>query len=234
MKITSFLVVAGLVLASVAGQQGNSSDKISRFIYDRCRVYSTDASAYDDIKTHLGQFGDYLSYAASLLPNGKEQFCNDERPTLARLAAQLAHDVKPCLPKDEKYLPKFMVESFTSFLDFVCSQRTIENFFSTQGADCRQNLKLNQEGQQVGNCFTKLFARFSDVVRKDDLCLDLKASKKCFSEAIARSCPDFAAFESLNNRFFQAIRKPCNSAISIGFSSVLLLLASFTSTKLFS
>lgn len=165
----------------------NSSEKLSNFIYDRCRVYSTDASAYDDIKAHLGQFNDYLQYAASLLPNGKEQFCNDERPRLAHLSKQLAHDVRYCMPKDEKYLPNFMVDSFTSFLDFVCSQRTIESekflildhfwlrsitdFFSTQGSDCRQSLKSNQEGQQVGNCFSKLFARFGDVVKKDDLCL---------------------------------------------------------------
>ena len=40
---------------------------------------------------------------------------------------QLAKDMQPCFPKDEKYLPKFMYESFTSFMIFVCKEKNMES-----------------------------------------------------------------------------------------------------------
>jgi hypothetical protein len=235
MHIVGLIFVAGVVLKSAAAaQESNGTNKLDRFVYDRCRKYSTQASAYDEIREHLGQFTDYLKYTASLLPQGQEQFCKDEKGRLISLFANLVRDLKPCFPKEEQYLPKFMHESFIAFMFFACADGNIKNFFSSQGADCRRALKVNQAGNEVSNCFDSLFGRLDDVVRKDDLCRDLESAQKCFGMAIARSCPNFAGYESLNKKFFHAIRKPCNSDVSFGAGSLVLLISAYISTKILS
>ncbi|KAJ3643159.1 hypothetical protein Zmor_025885 [Zophobas morio] len=113
---------------------------------------------------------------------------------------------------------------------FVCKEKNIENFFSSQKRDCESQ----QAGHEGRNCFRKFFARFSDVVKKDDLCMDLKFTTTCFDEALAKNCPDFAGYQSLIAKFFKAIREPCDSAVTVGAGSVILMIIAFISTKTFS
>lgn len=100
-----------------------SDSKVQAFFANRCRLYSLNSAAYDDLQNHLNKFLSYLQYSTNLLPNGKQQFCEVEKDKLNNYMKSLARDMSPCFPNNEKYLPNFFYESFSSFLHFLCDNR---------------------------------------------------------------------------------------------------------------
>lgn len=122
---THYICFLGIGVYDVVGAPEEAPqqppNKFEQFLYNRCRQYSSDASRYDKTQDKLSRFTEVLNYGIGLLPQGKEQFCNDEKPRLKEGISELTSDVKYCFPKEERYLTNFINESFVEFLNFLCS-----------------------------------------------------------------------------------------------------------------
>ncbi|KAJ3625711.1 hypothetical protein MTP99_016259 [Tenebrio molitor] len=218
------LVLGVLLDVVVALQVPEGVNKTEKFIYDRCKN-NTDAATLKKVQKTLTDF-----YEAS---KNVQNICPDKKNQLVQRMEDFAVVIQPCFASpEEKYLPTFLDEGFFEFMELVCANRTFDIYFSGQGIDCREALEEYPPGRaQIEECSRKLFQRFGDeVVQFEALCRDLKSAEECFGQAIEETCPHFVAYEVLNSKFFQAVGKLCNSAMTFGVNTVgVAVLTSFFS-----
>ncbi|KAL3268357.1 hypothetical protein HHI36_007473 [Cryptolaemus montrouzieri] len=188
----------------------------------------------DDRLTGLSyEFYRYAQYTATFLPNHIDHFCKNEKPILTLKLKDVNKQMLKCLPQEEKFLPQYVQNIFTDFMDFLCEREgaNVKTFFSSHGKQCRDTMSSNNASQEVSTCFAKVFTTVGDrgYVTKDVMCRDVGLVKGCFIGLLDKYCRDFAAFTELNKQFFAHISKPCAACIFginnvVAFSSVLTAL----------
>ncbi|XP_019876803.1 uncharacterized protein LOC109604717 [Aethina tumida] len=205
------LFVFGLLLIGASGQdQQPEQSALTKFFYDRCQKYSRDASVYDRLKADVGDFKKYAKYTATYLPNQVGHFCKLEQGHLRGRMKAITTTMTKCLPAEEHFLGDFVYQSFRGFLHFLCDNEAenVHSFFSSQGSDCRSNINT----EEITQCFGKIFAPVDGRIQKKELCDNLNVAQKCYSQSLDRHCPNFRAFQKLNQDLFNYIERPCSTS----------------------
>ncbi|CAH0555002.1 unnamed protein product [Brassicogethes aeneus] len=208
--VCSFLCIAALEIGLSQQQTQSGSTLLAQHFSNRCREYSSNGQIYDQIRVDTEELKRYAKYAFGFLPSKKDHFCQKELPHLIGRERQITKNLGECLPESEKFIPAFFDGIFENFLKFLCDGggENIDNFFSSHGDECRNQLK------EVGaeSCLEKIFSPVGSSIRKTEMCDDIAVVKKCFSQNLERKCPGFKAFNTLNNRLFNFIEKPCSTS----------------------
>ncbi|XP_023012839.1 uncharacterized protein [Leptinotarsa decemlineata] len=233
--ISRSLTVA-LFIALTAAQNppvpAGPSQKLIDYFFYKCQNQTHSTAAFDKLYSDAVAFKDFLQYAFMFIPERRKTFCNSERSKLEQRMTELSYDIKPCLASEEKYLSEFMRDSFKEFLHFLCHNdgEHVTAFFRSSASQCRSALQ-NDNTNQVGTCFSKIFKPSSKTIKKKEVCDDLSTAEKCFAEILERQCPAYGPYKVLNKQFFQYVSKPCSGCV---FSlNVLLLVASVLFSYIF-
>ncbi|KAK9881648.1 hypothetical protein WA026_017168 [Henosepilachna vigintioctopunctata] len=201
---------------------------VQQFFEKRCYKHSTSGDAYDKLVVLSDDFRKYAQYTSTFLPDHIGHFCKNERDILINKMKDVNKQMLLCLPKEEKFLPQYVQDTITSFLQFLCQDggTNVKSFFSSQGKQCRTSLSYNNATEEVGSCFSRVFktVRDNEYMTKTNLCSDVGLVKGCFSAALDKYCSGFAAFQALNNVFFRYINKPCSACI-FGINNLFIYLS---------
>lgn len=222
-----FLLCSGTFISFSDAQVENNANqnKIEKYFYNKCYTNSPNGAYFDNLQSHAVEFMKYAEYAFAKLPDYRHEFCTSDMPAMAVRVKQIAKDLKPCLTYSEYFLPDLFEQSFIEFLNFLCRNRqeNIKNFYSDQGRLCRQAIETSNFS--IDDCFSKIFAPSGSFVKKEEICDDFKTAKKCFIHELDTKCPNFRGFQILNDKFFEAISKPCAGAFFAGNKFLIIIAA---------
>ncbi|KAJ8978440.1 hypothetical protein NQ317_017643 [Molorchus minor] len=224
--VSCFIFCLGILMEHAHSQGTQDSEKISRYFRDRCRTNGKGDEDFNNLERSINAFSGYMVNAAELIPNDMNTFCDPyrkRRELLIRIN-ELSNALKPCLFRNEEFLPSFVNTTLSEFIHFLCHNdgKYSRRFFSSQNEKCREALLSNQEAE-VSLCFNKMFAPRTGSVTKGELCSNINIAKECISRNLDKTCSNSKTYQDLNNKLFEYISKPC-SACSTYLSGIPLMM----------
>lgn len=216
--ITGFFVFLTEIRCSEPEHPHSFNYQVGQFFTRRC-LKNKDLEYLEHL---LHKMGDFLGCVRKIMPkhieehdNNIERHCFVARREVLQCMQQLMDALKPCLPKEEEFLPKFVMDSFGAYLEYFCEHvriLTIEGLLDSNMSKCLNKFKKYLHNNPHNTCFTAIHVTDhlkGTPITKEELCEDMDQLYTCYQHKFHTHCPESPKAWEFEGGLINATRSPC-------------------------